>query len=50
MNWLIEYGDITDDDILVDLNEEYLNSGENNFTRMERGGTAMAELRDEIAQ
>ena len=54
MNWLIEYGDISNNDILVSLDEEDTDSSENNFTKEEiyrnREGTAITRLREEIAQ
>ena len=55
MNWLIEYGDIPNDDILVGLDEEDPSSSENNFTQEEirrdrEGNTALTRLRKEIAQ
>ena len=55
MNWLIEYSDIPNDDILVGLDEEDPSSSENNFTQEEirrdrEGNTASIRLRKEIAQ
>ena len=55
MNWLIEYGDIPDDDILVGLDEEDPSCSENNFTQEEirrdrEGNTASIRLQKEIAQ
>jgi len=55
MNWLIEYSDIPNDDILVGLDEEDPSSSENNFTQEEirrdrEGNMASIRLRKEIAQ
>ena len=51
MNYLLEYGDITDDDdIPVDLMEEDPNSSENNFTIEGKNGIVETRLRKEMAQ